>query len=68
MGKREWFLKKAKVQKITVTVYKVAGETNTDDLSPAPDAGAALTFLCALAMLKIGREGILPTRKGPLAH
>ena len=35
----EWFLNKPEVpQKITVTVYKVDGETNTDDLSPAGDA------------------------------
>lgn len=35
----EWFHAKPKVaEKITVTVFKVTGETNTDDLSPAPDA------------------------------
>jgi aconitate hydratase 2/2-methylisocitrate dehydratase len=35
----EWFLSRPEVAtKITVTVFKVNGETNTDDLSPAPDA------------------------------
>jgi aconitate hydratase 2/2-methylisocitrate dehydratase len=35
----EWFLNKEKVpEKITVTVFMVDGETNTDDLSPAGDA------------------------------
>ena len=35
----EWFTTRPEVQrKITVSVFKVAGETNTDDLSPAPDA------------------------------
>ena len=35
----EWFLSKPKLaDKITVTVFKVEGETNTDDLSPASEA------------------------------
>lgn len=35
----EWFTNKAEVPKeITVTVFMVEGETNTDDLSPAGDA------------------------------
>jgi aconitate hydratase 2/2-methylisocitrate dehydratase len=35
----EWFnAKPAIAEKITVTVYKVPGETNTDDLSPASEA------------------------------
>ncbi len=35
----EWFTSKpALADKITVTVFKVAGETNTDDLSPASEA------------------------------
>ncbi|PMC11905.1 aconitate hydratase B, partial [Klebsiella aerogenes] len=35
----EWFINRpALADKITVTVFKVAGETNTDDLSPAPEA------------------------------
>jgi len=56
----EWFTSKPKVaEKITVTVFKVAGETNTDDLSPAQDAFTRPDIpLHALAMLKIPREGI----------
>ncbi|WP_345978389.1 bifunctional aconitate hydratase 2/2-methylisocitrate dehydratase [Sulfurimonas sp. HSL3-2] len=35
----EWFTSKpALAEEITVTVYKVPGETNTDDLSPASEA------------------------------
>ena len=35
----EWFTSRPKVpEAITVTVFKVPGETNTDDLSPAPHA------------------------------
>lgn len=38
-AKAEWFTTKPKVpEKITVTVFKVSGEINTDDLSPATDA------------------------------
>jgi aconitate hydratase 2/2-methylisocitrate dehydratase len=48
--------------KLTVTVFKVTGETNTDDLSPAPDATTRPDIpLHALAMLKNARPGI--TRK-----
>mmetsp|Transcript_23381 Transcript_23381/g.41355 ORF Transcript_23381/g.41355 Transcript_23381/m.41355 type:complete len:918 (+) Transcript_23381:138-2891(+) len=56
----EWFTSKPKVpEKITVTVFKVTGETNTDDLSPAPDAWSRPDIpLHALAMLKNPREGI----------
>jgi aconitate hydratase 2/2-methylisocitrate dehydratase len=56
----EWFTSKPKVpEKLTVTVFKVTGETNTDDLSPAPDAWSRPDIpLHALAMLKIPREGI----------
>ena len=62
----EWFLKKPKVaEKITVTVFKVTGETNTDDLSPAPDAWSRPDIpLHALAMLKIERDGINPDVEG----
>jgi aconitate hydratase 2 / 2-methylisocitrate dehydratase len=62
----EWFLKRSKVaEKITVTVFKVTGETNTDDLSPAPDAWSRPDIpLHALAMLKIGRDGINPDVEG----
>ncbi|KAF3982890.1 MAG: bifunctional aconitate hydratase 2/2-methylisocitrate dehydratase [Methylococcales symbiont of Hymedesmia sp. n. MRB-2018] len=56
----EWFTSKAEVpKKLTVTVFKVTGETNTDDLSPAPDAWSRPDIpLHAKAMLKIPREGI----------
>ncbi len=56
----EWFTNKAEVPaKLTVTVFKVTGETNTDDLSPAPDAWSRPDIpLHAQAMLKIPREGI----------
>jgi len=56
----EWFLSKPEVpEKITVKVFKVTGETNTDDLSPAPDAWSRPDIpLHALAMLKNPRDGI----------
>ena len=62
----EWFLNKPQVQeKISVTVFKVVGETNTDDLSPAPDAWSRPDIpLHALAMLKNAREGIEPDQAG----
>jgi aconitate hydratase 2/2-methylisocitrate dehydratase len=62
----EWFTSKEKVAtKITVKVFKVTGETNTDDLSPAPDAWSRPDIpLHAKAMLKIGREGINPDDDG----
>jgi len=55
----EWFTKRPAVaEKITCTVFKVTGETNTDDLSPAPDAWSRPDIpLHALAMLKFPREG-----------
>jgi aconitate hydratase 2/2-methylisocitrate dehydratase len=61
-----WFLSKPELaKKITVTVFKVTGETNTDDLSPAPDAWSRPDIpLHALAMLKLGREGINPDDDG----
>ncbi len=56
----EWFTSKPKVaEKLTVSVFKVTGETNTDDLSPAPDAWSRPDIpLHAKAMLKIPRDGI----------
>ncbi len=56
----EWFTSKPEVPaKLTVTVFKVTGETNTDDLSPAPDAWSRPDIpLHAKAMLKMPREGI----------
>lgn len=62
----EWFTSKPELEeKITVTVFKVTGETNTDDLSPAPDAWSRPDIpLHALAMLKMEREGITPDVPG----
>ena len=62
----EWFTSKEKVaEKITVKVFKVTGETNTDDLSPAPDAWSRPDIpLHAKAMLKIARQGITPDKDG----
>ncbi|NLS43674.1 bifunctional aconitate hydratase 2/2-methylisocitrate dehydratase [BEV proteobacterium] len=62
----EWFLFRPKLaEKITVTVFKVTGETNTDDLSPAPDAWSRPDIpLHALAMLKNARDGITPDQPG----
>lgn len=56
----KWFTDKPKVpEKITVTAFKVSGETNTDDLSPAQDAWSRPDIpLHALTMLKIPRTGI----------
>ena len=56
----EWFTSKPPVpEKMTVSVFKVTGETNTDDLSPAPDAWSRPDIpLHAKAMLKMPREGI----------
>jgi len=62
----EWFTTKPAVpEKVTLTVFKVVGETNTDDLSPAPDAWSRPDIpLHALAMLKMAREGINPDQPG----
>ncbi|WP_278433265.1 bifunctional aconitate hydratase 2/2-methylisocitrate dehydratase [Stutzerimonas kunmingensis] len=67
----EWFKNRAPVaEKISLTVFKVTGETNTDDLSPAPDAWSRPDIpLHALAMLKMARDGInpdVPGSVGPL--
>ncbi|MGL5430273.1 MAG: bifunctional aconitate hydratase 2/2-methylisocitrate dehydratase, partial [Vibrio sp.] len=67
----EWFLSKpALAEKVTLTVFKVSGETNTDDLSPAPDAWSRPDIpVHALAMLKNAREGIepdVPGKVGPI--
>ncbi|VTU39719.1 Aconitate hydratase 2 [Variovorax sp. PBS-H4] len=55
----EWFTSRPEVpQSLKVTVFKVPGETNTDDLSPAPDATTRPDIpMHALAMLKNKREG-----------
>ncbi len=67
----EWFTTRPEVPKsITVSVLKVTGETNTDDLSPAPDAWSRPDIpLHALAMLKNKRDGITPEddgKRGPV--
>ncbi len=64
----EWFLSKPELQeKITLTVFKVTGETNTDDLSPAPDAWSRPDIpVHALAMLKNVRDGIEPDQPGSI--
>jgi len=55
----EWFTRRPEVpESLTVTVFKVPGETNTDDLSPAPDATTRPDIpMHALAMLKNRRDG-----------
>jgi aconitate hydratase 2/2-methylisocitrate dehydratase len=64
----EWFLEKQEMpQSVTVTIFKVTGETNTDDLSPAQDAWSRPDIpLHALAMLKNKREGIVPDKDGEI--
>ena len=67
----EWFTSRPEVpQSIKLTVFKVTGETNTDDLSPAPDAWSRPDIpLHALAMLKNPRPGIEadePGKVGPI--
>ncbi len=69
----EWFTNRdAVAESINVAVFKVTGETNTDDLSPAQDAWSRPDIpLHALAMYKMEREGITPTEpgvKGPMAQ
>ncbi|MCG8071211.1 MAG: bifunctional aconitate hydratase 2/2-methylisocitrate dehydratase, partial [Candidatus Thiodiazotropha taylori] len=64
----EWFKRKPDVpEEIKLTVFKVTGETNTDDLSPAQDAWSRPDIpLHALAMLKNEREGIKPDEQGKI--
>lgn len=64
----EWFTSKPKVAESTkLTVFKVTGETNTDDLSPAPDAWSRPDIpLHALAMFKMARDGITPDQQGSI--
>lgn len=72
----EWFtLRPTLAESITVTVFKVPGETNTDDLSPATHATTRPDIpLHALAMLETRQPGSLETiaelkKKGyPLAY
>ena len=62
----EWFTQRPEVpQSLKVTIFKVTGETNTDDLSPAPDAWSRPDIpLHALAMLKNPRPGIEADKAG----
>jgi aconitate hydratase 2 / 2-methylisocitrate dehydratase len=62
----EWFTSRPEVAKsITLTIFKVAGEINTDDLSPAPDAFSRPDIpMHALAMHKNARPGIMPEEDG----
>ncbi|MFS1526095.1 bifunctional aconitate hydratase 2/2-methylisocitrate dehydratase [Microbulbifer sp. 2304DJ12-6] len=62
----EWFTRRNKVpESIKVAVFKVTGETNTDDLSPAPDAWSRPDIpLHALAMYKMQRDGLEPQEPG----
>ena len=62
----EWFTSRPKVpKKATYKTFKVTGETNTDDLSPAQDAWSRPDIpLHALAMLKNARDGINPDQDG----
>jgi aconitate hydratase 2 / 2-methylisocitrate dehydratase len=72
----EWFTSRPTLpETITVTVFKVPGETNTDDLSPATEATSRPDIpLHALAMLETRQPGSLATiaelkQKGhPLAY
>ena len=70
----EWFTTRPEVaKKITVSVFKVPGETNTDDLSPAPDAWSRPDIpLHYLAMLKNTRPDAAfkpeeDGKRGPMA-
>jgi aconitate hydratase 2/2-methylisocitrate dehydratase len=62
----EWFTNQSEVpESIKVSVFKVTGETNTDDLSPAPDAWSRPDIpLHALAMFKMTRDGLKPQEHG----
>ncbi|MFM7450293.1 MAG: bifunctional aconitate hydratase 2/2-methylisocitrate dehydratase [Leptolyngbyaceae cyanobacterium] len=59
----EWFMNRAPVpESITLTVFKVPGETNTDDLSPAPHATTRPDIpLHATVMLETRQPGSLDT-------
>ncbi|MCH9691947.1 MAG: bifunctional aconitate hydratase 2/2-methylisocitrate dehydratase [Gammaproteobacteria bacterium] len=62
----EWFTRRNKVpESIKVAIFKVTGETNTDDLSPAPDAWSRPDIpLHARAMYKMTRDGLTPEEHG----
>ncbi|MCZ8256064.1 MAG: bifunctional aconitate hydratase 2/2-methylisocitrate dehydratase [Polaromonas sp.] len=62
----EWFTSRPEVpESIQLTIFKVAGEINTDDLSPAPDAWSRPDIpLHAIAMHKNARPGVTPEEDG----
>jgi aconitate hydratase 2/2-methylisocitrate dehydratase len=62
----EWFTGGKRVpESMRMVVFKVTGETNTDDLSPAPDAWSRPDIpLHALAMYKMARDGLTPDNPG----
>lgn len=62
----EWFTNNDAVpESIKTIVYKVTGEINTDDLSPAPDAWSRPDIpLHARAAFKMTRDGITPDEHG----
>jgi aconitate hydratase 2/2-methylisocitrate dehydratase len=62
----EWFTNRAEVpKKSTYTTFKITGETNTDDLSPAQDAWSRPDIpLHSLAMHKNSRDGITADEEG----
>ena len=62
----EWFTERPEVpESLKMVVFKVTGETNTDDLSPAPDAWSRPDIpLHALAMFKMARDGLEPDAPG----
>ena len=64
----EWFTSRPEIpESIKATVFKVTGETNTDDLSPAPDAWSRPDIpLHALAMYKMKRDGLEPDAPGEI--
>lgn len=69
----EWFTARPDMpEKITYSVFKVTSESNTDDISPAPDAWSRPDIpLHAKAMYKMTRDGLTPQKHGeigPLAQ
>ncbi|WP_036860751.1 bifunctional aconitate hydratase 2/2-methylisocitrate dehydratase [Porticoccus hydrocarbonoclasticus] len=64
----EWFTRQDAVpESIKAIVFKVTGETNTDDLSPAPDAWSRPDIpLHALAAYKMTRDGLAPDEPGKI--
>ena len=64
----EWFTSNDAVpESIKAVVFKVTGETNTDDLSPAQDAWSRPDIpLHARAMYKMTRDGLQPEEHGSI--